>query len=182
MTGIARWLSAWDEWLPRLLRAPARGAAEHRRGLEQALHDDVAIGMAALTLKLDLIATSTVDPATGAEIDATRVALCRIIDDLRKVGTSIYPPVLVSAGLKPALGSVAESLDLRLRLDLPARDLGEDAKSRTGLLVADHLHTLCPGTFVTVRVRGRRFVRVRITAERPGEPGRHTHRAVLRCE
>lgn len=137
--------------------------------------------MAALALRLDLIAGSTADPRTDAELGTARVRLCRIIEDLRQAGTVIYPPVLVSGGLRPALVSVAEARDLRLRLDLPRHDLSEEALSRTGLLVADHLHTLCPGTSVRVQVRGRRLVRVRITVERPGAPGRVRHWAVLRC-
>jgi hypothetical protein len=167
--------------LSSLLRAPGRDAAELRFDLERTLHDGAATGISALAVELGVISISTNDPGLGARIDAVHGIVHRILDDLRVVGAILYPPVLVSAGLGPALRAVAERCDLRLRLDLPRHDLGAEARSRTGLLVADHLWTLCPGTAVRVRVRGRRFVRVRITEEQPGRPGPRHYRAVLRC-
>jgi signal transduction histidine kinase len=169
-------------WPPRMLRAPTRDAVAHRYQLEQDLHDDVAIGMSSLAIRLDLLAESATDPSVNAELVAVRLALCDVIEDLRQIGATIYPPVLDGAGLGPAVRSVAERRDLRLRLELPRHDLGAEARTRTGLLIVDHLNTLCPGTSVTVRVRGRRFVRVHITEQRPGQQGRHRHRAALRCE
>lgn len=146
------------------------------------LHDDVAIGLAALAVKLGAIAESAGNPTITAEFDAARDSLSRVIDYVRDIGAAIYPPVLAYYGLGPVLRSIAERRDLRLRLDLPRRELHADARIRTALLVVDHLHTLCPGTFVKVRVRGRRFVRVRMTETRSGGAGRRERRAVLRCE
>jgi signal transduction histidine kinase len=182
VTGIARWFSVRGERLPRVLRTPGRDATECRDRLERTLHDDVAMGMAALVLKLGVLAQSAGDPRVCAELDAVQHLLCRVIDDLRRIGAAIYPPLLAGSGLEPALRSVAERRDLPLRLDLPRHDLGAEARSRTALFVVDHLHRLGPGTSVTVRVRGRRIVRVRITEERTGRSGRRRHWAVLRCE
>jgi signal transduction histidine kinase len=178
VVGSARW---WYRWLPRLLIAPGRRAAALRYDLELALHDGVATGLSALAVDLDLLAMSTKDPALGARIHKTRGALFQVVDDLRRLTGTIYPPVLRGAGLGPALQAVAERRDLRLWLDLPRHDLCEDARTRTGLLVADHLHTLSPRTAVRVRVRGRRLVRVLITESSPGRSQRRQRRAVLRC-
>jgi hypothetical protein len=163
------------------LRAPGRQVARLRLDLEKSLHDGAAADMSALALELGLLSMSAEDPQTEARIDTALVVLRRAIDDLRGIGATLYPPVLVSAGLGPALKSVAERRDVRLTLDLPSRELGVDARSRTGLLVADHLRTLCPGTAVRVRVRGRWLVRVHITDVQPGRAGLRHHRAVLRC-
>jgi signal transduction histidine kinase len=182
VTGIAHWLSVRGERLPRVSHTPGRDATECRYQLERTLHDDVAIRMAALVLKLGVIAQSAGDPRVSAELDAVRDVLCQVVDDLRDIGAAIYPPLLAGSGLGPALRSVAERRDLSLRLDLPRHDLGAEARSRTALFVVDHLHRLEPGTSVTVRVRGRRFVRVHITGERTGRFGRRRHWAVLRCE
>lgn len=168
-------------WARTWLRAPGRDAVRLRCDLERALHDGAAAGMSALALELGLISMSANDPRMGERIDAAQDLLRRAIDDLRVLGTALYPPVLASAGLGPALRAVAEHRDVRLRLDLPPHELGEDASARVGLLVSDHLHTLCQGSVVGVRVRGRRLVRVHISDQRPGLPQPRHHRAVLRC-
>lgn len=178
--GVGRTLGG-GRWFPRLLHVPGRDAAELRCDLERTLHNGAAADMSALALELGLISMSANDPRLGARIDAAQGMICRVLDDLRRIGVALYPPVLVSAGLGPALRAVAERYDLRLRLDLPRHDLGAEARSRTGLLVADHMHTLCPGSAVWVRVRGRRFVRVHIADQQPGRSEVRHHRAVLRC-
>jgi signal transduction histidine kinase len=180
VTGV-RWFSVRGERLPRVLRTPGRDATECRYRLERTLHDEVAIAMAALVLKLGVIARPAGDSRVSAELDAVQDILCQVIDDLRRIGAAIYPPLLAGSGLEPALRSFAERHDLPLRLDLPRHDLGAEARSRTALFVVDHLHRLAPGTSVTVRVRGRRFVRVRITEERTARSGRRRRWAVLRC-
>lgn len=163
-----------------MLRAPDRGVAQGREAMERTLHDGVAVGLSALAVKLELIAMSTEDARTRLDIAMTREAVCGIVDNLRGIGVAIYPPLLF-AGLAVSLNAIADRLDLRLRLDLPRHDIGPDARTRTVLLVSDYLHTLCPGTSVRVRVRGRRLVRVLITEWLGGLPGRRRHRAVFLC-
>lgn len=163
------------------LRAPDRDVVRLRLDLERTLHDGAAADMSALALELGLISMAADDPNTSTRVDAALDLLRRALDDLRGIATALYPSVLVSAGLGPALRAVAERRDLRLRLDLPRRELGAEASSRTGLLVTDHLHTLRPGSAVRVRVRGRWLVRVHITDQGPDRPDLRHHRAVLRC-
>lgn len=168
-------------WIARRLRAPGREAVRLRHDLERVLHDGAAAGMSALALELGLISMAADDPRLGARIDAAQGLLSNVLDDLRGIGTALYPPVLVSAGLEPALRALAEHRDLRLRLDLPSHELNTEARSRVGLLVADHLHTLRTGSAVRVRIRGRRLVRVHIADLQPGRSRPRHHRAVLRC-
>jgi signal transduction histidine kinase len=167
--------------LPGLLRPPGRADVRRRFGLERTLHDGAVADMSALALELGMISATAGDAHVEAGIAAVQDRLTGILSDLRHVGTVIYPPVLSSAGLGPGLRAVAEHQGLRLLLDLPRTELGVEARSRTGLLVADHLHTLRPGSVVRVRVRGRRIVRVSITDQQPGAGARREHRAVLRC-
>lgn len=167
--------------LSRRLRAPDHDAVRLRLDLERDLHDGAAVGISALALELGLISMAAEDAGLGARIEVAQSMLRCVLDDLRGIGTALYPPVLVSADLGPALHALAEHRGLRLRLDLPRGALDGRTRSRIGLLVADHLKTLSAGSAVLVRVRGRRFVRVRITDHQPGRPRPGSHRAVLRC-
>lgn len=181
MIGGGRGMPRHTILLPRRLRAPGRDAVRLRHDLERDLHDGAAAGMSALALELGLISIETVDPGLGERIDAAQGMLRRVLEELRGIGTTLYPPVLVSGGLDAALGNLAGYRDQRLLLDLPKHELDLEARSRVGLLVADHLYTLCPGSSVRVRVRGRRFVRVHISDFQPGRLRPRHHRAVLRC-
>jgi signal transduction histidine kinase len=167
--------------LPGLLRPPGRADVRHRFGLERTLHDGAVADMSALTLELGMISATVGDAHVEERIAAVQDRLTGILEDLRHVGSVIYPRVLATAGLGPGLLAVAEHQGLRLLLDLPRAELGVEARSRTGLLVADHFQTLRPGSVVRVRVRGRRIVRVSITDQEPGAVARREHRAVLRC-
>lgn len=164
--------------LPGWLRAPDRGAIAYRYELERALHDGPAASLSALALELGLISATTGDPQLAARVDAMRDTVCHLVERLRLLGATILPPTL-AAGPGPTWTSVAEQGGLRLRLDLPPHDLGAQVANRAGLLVADHLRTLEPGTSVRVRVRGRRFVRLRITERRPGSAQQRHFRVVL---
>ena len=167
-------------WLPGWLRVPGRGAAEYRFELERALNDGPAAGLSALGVELDLFSAGVADLRVSTRIETLRETVISLIENLRQLGGMIHPPVLAE-GLEPTCVSIAERYDLRLALDLPEHELGAQARVRTGLLVADHLRTLEPGTTVRVQVRGRRVVRVRITERRPGSPVRRNLRAVLLC-
>lgn len=178
---LAPWMRRIGASLPGLLRPPSRADVRHRLGLERILHDGAVADMSALALELGMISAAVGDAHVEERIAAVQERLTGILEDLRHVGSAIYPPVLATAGLGPVLVAVAENRGLRLLLDLPRTELGAEARSRTGLLVADHFHTLRPGSVVRVRVRGRRIVRVSITDRAPGAVACREHRAVLRC-
>ncbi|MER7015237.1 hypothetical protein ABT324_27720 [Saccharopolyspora sp. NPDC000359] len=182
MHRLVRWFRWSGAALPTSLRPPDRDTVRLRYQLERMLHDGAVAEISALALELGMISGTTCDSGVAAQVAAAQDRVTSILDDLRGVGSWIYPPVLASAGLGPGLRAVAERLDLRLLLDLPRTELGGSARSRTGLLITDHFHTLRPGSVVRVRVRGRRIVRVSITDQQPGGVARRAHRAVLRCE
>ena len=168
-------------WLPGLLCPPGRLHARQRAGLERTLHDGAVADISVLALELGMISATADDARVEEKVAAAQERVLAVLDNLRRVGSVIYPPVLASAGLGPGLRAVAERQGLRLLLDLPAAELGADARARTGLLIADHFQTLPAGSVVRVRVRGRRLVRVHITDQEPGATRRREHRALLRC-
>lgn len=178
---VVCWIRRAGALLPGLLRSPGRADVRQRYGLERTLHDGAVADISALALELGVISAAVDDTRVEERLAAAQTRVSDIIDDLRRVGALIYPRVLATAGLGPGLLAVAERRGLRLLLDLPPGELGAEARSRAGLLVADHFHTLRPGSVVRVRVRGRRFVRVTITDQEPGCATRREHRAVLRC-
>ena len=181
MVGVARWFLRRLRWLPVLLRAPGVDDVELRRGLERVLHDEVAIGLSAMVLRLDLISAVAGDDADLADrVSAARGTLCQVIEDVRRLGGVVYSPVLRGSGLAPAVRAAAEYRELRLRLDLPTHDLDVEAQSRIGLFITDRLNTLGPGTAVLVRVRGRKLVRVCVIEKQPGQ-GRRRYWAVAAC-
>ncbi|WP_424187001.1 hypothetical protein ACOBQX_03975 [Actinokineospora sp. G85] len=164
--------------LPTRLRPPSPGTTELRHRLEQLVHDGPALRASALSLELGLLAVTATDPCVRDRVDAAQDAVHLVLDDLRRVGEALYPPVLAGAGIEPALRSVAERQGITLDLDLSAPGLDPGARARTCLLIADHLRTLAEGAAVAVRVRaGKRYVRVGI---REAASGRR-HWAVVRC-
>lgn len=163
---------------PGIICAPDRTAVRLRSGLERALHDGAASELSAVALDLGMLAASS-DAGTESKVDMARSKVTKSLDELRWVGSVIYPSVLASAGLGPALRAVAERRNLKLTLDLPTEELGEEACSRAGLLAADHFQTLPERSAVRVRVRGKRIVRVTITEEHDGQI--RNHRAAFRC-
>lgn len=168
--------------LPGLLHPPGRGVARQRYGFERLLHDGALSKTSALALELGMIGAETDDPKVDARLADAQRRVSYIVDDLRLVGSMLYPPVLAGAGLEDGLRAVAEAAGLRVELDVPSVPLGEEARSRIGLVVADHFHTLPPGSVTSVRVRGRRLVRISITQRRDGATLPRWHWAVLRCE
>jgi hypothetical protein len=167
--------------LPAVLRPPGRVHVRQRAGLERTLHDGAVADISVLALELGMISAAADDVRVEEKVAVAQERVLAILENLRRVGSLIYPPVLASAGLEPGLRAVAEHQGLRLLLDLPAAELGAEARSRTGLLIADHFQTLPRGSLVRVRVRGRRLVRVHITDQPPGATQRREHRALLRC-
>ncbi|MFI7672983.1 hypothetical protein [Actinophytocola sp. NPDC049390] len=182
MLGVVARVRRLGAWLPGLLRPPGRVHVRQRAGLERTLHDGAVADISVLALELGMISATSGDVRVEEKVAAAQERVMAILENLRRVGSMIYPPVLASSGLGPGLRAVAEHQGLRLlRLDLPAGELGAEARSRAGLLIADHFQTLRQGSLVSVRVRGRRLVRVHITDQEPGAAQRREYRALLRC-
>lgn len=97
----------------------AQDAERHR--LERDLHDGAQQQVVALKVKLGI--AKTLAQREGADEIATRViALAdetqHAVDALREVAHGIYPPLLESEGLQPALRAVERSSSIPLELDV----------------------------------------------------------------
>jgi signal transduction histidine kinase len=103
-------------------RSGRRRMDEHwsrRRDLERQLHDGPALRIAALTLRLGLLAQKVRDD-TGElphDIEELQVQLQIVLQELRAVADRIYPPLLQEAGLGPALRELASRAQLPVRVD-----------------------------------------------------------------
>lgn len=90
-----------------------------RRDLERQLHDGPALRIAALTLRLGLLAQK-VREGTGdlqRDIEDLQGQLHLVVQELRAIADQIYPPLLQEAGLGPALRELASSLRVPVHVD-----------------------------------------------------------------
>ncbi|GIM90027.1 histidine kinase [Paractinoplanes toevensis] len=99
-----------------------RRADEHwsrRRDLERQLHDGPALRIAALALRLGLLAQKARCDVGGLphDIEELQNQLHLIQQELRAVADRIYPPLLHEAGLGPALRELASNASLRVDAD-----------------------------------------------------------------
>lgn len=97
----------------------AHDAARHR--LERDLHDGAQQQVVALKVRLGI--AQTIAEREGAHELASRVAdladgTQQAVDAMRAVARGIYPPLLDTEGLGPALGTAHRSVDLPLEIDL----------------------------------------------------------------
>jgi signal transduction histidine kinase len=88
-----------------------------RRDLERQLHDGPALRIAALTLRLGLLAQKVHGNPGDLphDIEELQVQLHIVLQELRAIADRIYPPLLQEAGLGPALR------ELVIRAQLPVR-------------------------------------------------------------
>jgi signal transduction histidine kinase len=87
---------------------------QRRRELERRLNDEAAGRLATLSLELGLLAVDLCDPATVNRLTRLQDDVRVILEDLRDIGSELYPPVLVSAGVGPALRAFAERRGMAL--------------------------------------------------------------------
>jgi signal transduction histidine kinase len=129
-------------------RIVARADQESRR-LERDLHDGAQQYL--LGLGMALLAQPQT-PRTAQALKETHAC----IDDLRMVAREIYPPVLESGGLRPALSALARG---RLAaLDVPDRRFPAATERTAYLAVADILHRGSQPISVAGQVTGAELV------------------------
>jgi signal transduction histidine kinase len=129
--------------------AGRRRADEHwnrRRDLERQLHDGPALRIAALTLRLGLLAQKARHDAGGLpqDIEELQDQLHLILQELRAVADRIYPPLLQEAGLGPALRELASSAEMRVDADAGRFDPAVEGVAYFAVLGV--LAALRPGT------------------------------------
>jgi Histidine kinase len=161
---MGRWWRRLRAGLPVRLSPVDQLTCALRRGLERDLNDGPAQRVAALAVELGLMSVNLADPVLNARIAAVQGALDSILEELRDIGSALYPPVLAGGGLEEALCAVAERYGVAVVVDSALIDPGEMAAAC--LAVADRLRSVPPGSRVGVRVRrGVGTVRVHVTTE-----------------
>jgi signal transduction histidine kinase len=100
-------------------QGPARGAAAgdlgpavarqwlRRMRLERKLHDGASLRISAMSLRLGLLRGEAGDTSFQRAVGELQDELHTVLDELRAVADSIYPPLLDQAGLGPALRELA---------------------------------------------------------------------------
>jgi signal transduction histidine kinase len=90
-----------------------------RRELERQLHDGPALRIAALTLRLGVLARTAGDATRDLphDIEELQVQLHIVLQELRAIADQIYPPLLQEAGLGAALRELASNAQLPVRVD-----------------------------------------------------------------
>lgn len=103
------------------LRTSAQRHWMRRRDLERQLHDGAALRISALALRLGLLRHRRPDDEQELQdtIDDLQGELHEVLQELRKVAGSLYPPLLDEAGLGPALREVADRSPARVRIEAP---------------------------------------------------------------
>jgi hypothetical protein len=126
-----------------------------RRLLQRQLHDGAALRISALTLRLGLLRHSA--PSDGKVVQdcigELQDEMHIVLEELREVAATIYPPLLDEAGLGPALREVADKLQVQVAVVASGERFGPAAEGAAYFAVADCLASLPGARVVKVIVR-----------------------------
>jgi signal transduction histidine kinase len=100
----------------RLLQAEA---AERQR-MERDLHDGAQQRLVGLAMRLAAVEQAVAEPDARAEVRRCREAATEALAELRAFVRGIHPGLLADEGLGPALESLAERLQLSIKLEVTA--------------------------------------------------------------
>lgn len=92
---------------------------QRRRELERRLNDEAAVRLGTLSLQLGLLAADLDDRAAVDRLTRLQDDVRVILEELREIGSDLYPPVLVSSGVGPALLAYAERRRLPVSVSAP---------------------------------------------------------------
>lgn len=157
----ARELAASRE---RLVR---RGDAE-RRALERDLHDGAQQHLLALGFDLQVaLASPALSPDERTALDECRAEARSALDDLRDLSHGLYPPLLATSGLPPALHALARATPVDIVIEgdwgpRPPREVeracylvvADLARRSTGTLQVSGVHSSGPQLSFTMTVTG----------------------------
>jgi signal transduction histidine kinase len=152
-----------------------------RRELEQQLHDGPALRIAALALRLGLLA----EKAGGdlqPDIEDLQTQLHLALSELRAIAEQIYPPLLHAAGLGPAVAELAAQLRISVRVDAPPDRFDPAAEGVVYYAVREVLERLPPATrTVDITVR-REAGGLTLDVTGPGAGAEATRRVRIPCD
>ena len=96
-------------------------ADEERRRIERDLHDGAQQRLVALQIKLELLAERLDEdaPAHAARARQLEGEIAETLDEVRRFGSGVYPPLLADRGLRDALRAVARTSPIPTIVDAP---------------------------------------------------------------
>jgi signal transduction histidine kinase len=129
-----------DVTLPRRDEA---GWARYRR-LERQLHDGPALRLAAVSLRLGLCQhrAAADDEMLQQCLAGIQDELHAVVQELRDLAGEIYPPLLETAGLVPALAAFAERHGVPMRVPASGERQDASAEATAYFAVAERLLSL----------------------------------------
>lgn len=152
-----------------------RRADEERRRLERDLHDGAQQHVLALGFDVRTLLVTATDPKVVDAAERCRVETGIALDELREVAHGVYPPLLASGGLAPALAALGRRTVSTISVgELPGR-LPTSVERGAYLLIADLAERGVaeggPGSGGQISVSGRlRQDRLVLTVTGGGEP------------
>ena len=132
---------------------PASGRGEagthedwvQRLELERELHDGAALRLSALSVRLGAARhrLSTTDPAVDEILDDVHEELVAALQDLRRLGSKLYPPVLHASGLAAAINDVAIARHLPVEVEATTQRFGPTAEGAAYCALLTCLPIVC---------------------------------------
>jgi signal transduction histidine kinase len=126
---------------------------EQRRRLEAELRAGAERRLAAVAERLDRIAESGTASVRLAEVAA---GLARARENLQRFAQGVHPRALTEHGLAAALGDIADTMPLRLEVDVRCGRLGPNVEAAAYFLCAEALANVgkhAQATTVTITIR-----------------------------
>jgi signal transduction histidine kinase len=144
------------------LRASRRRLAaaqdDERRRIERNLHDGAQQQLIAIAGRLGLAEGRPLDPQTAQLFAELKVEVASALDDLRGIGRGLYPPLLASQGLRPALAALARRAPLPASLDVSTKRFERTLEGAVYFCVSEALQNAC-------RHSGANSVEIRVASD-----------------
>jgi signal transduction histidine kinase len=128
---------------------------DERRRIERNLHDGAQQQLIAIAGRLGLAEGQQLDPQTARLFAELKVEVASALDDLRGIGRGLYPPLLASQGLRPALAALARRAPLPVSLDVSTKRFDRTLEGAVYFCVSEALQNACRhsgATSVDIRV------------------------------
>jgi signal transduction histidine kinase len=158
---IADLRASLDELRESRARLVSAADAE-RRKLERDLHDGAQQRLIALQIKVELLAEQ-LEAASSESADRIRMLedeIAGTLDEVRRLGRGVYPPLLADRGLSDALNAVARTAPLPATVDAPrGRRYARDVESAVYFACMEALQN------VTKHARGATAVSIAIASD-----------------
>jgi signal transduction histidine kinase len=116
---------------------------DERRRIERNLHDGAQQQLIAIAGRLGLAEGRQLDPQTARLFAELKVEVASALDDLRGIGRGLYPPLLTSQGLRPALAALARRAPLPVSVDVSTKRFEGTVEGAVYFCVSEALQNAC---------------------------------------